>query len=170
MSKLLENAFKDKTKCCFLFFLSSDLSAIISTLFMIVKKKELFNQITVSFAVYILFCIACFICNFTMIAFSKFLRYDYNVYNRYAINYYYDHYNDEEIDFDGVRHAFKVKLITLTFVHLFLIVIMIYYYSVICNYVEEMENKKNEYNQEYIEKIKRSTNNTYNINSMKLKN
>ncbi|KAG4089027.1 hypothetical protein H8356DRAFT_1367764 [Neocallimastix lanati (nom. inval.)] len=105
-----------------------------------------------------------------MIAFSKFLRYDYNVYNRYAINYYYDHYNDEEIDFDGVRHAFKVKLITLTFVHLFLIVIMIYYYSVICNYVEEMENKKNEYNQEYIEKIKRSTNNTYNINSMKLKN
>jgi len=66
-----------------------------------------------------------------MIAFSKFLRYDYNVYNRYAINYYYDHYNDEEIDFDGVRHAFKVKLITLTFVHLFLIVIMVIKYMII---------------------------------------
>ncbi|ORX78930.1 hypothetical protein BCR32DRAFT_294752 [Anaeromyces robustus] len=109
------------------------------------KKLFLLSQLTITLAIYIFFCFACFSCIFVTLLFGEAYRKSYNIYHIYT-NYYFDDHPDSNLEYEEVKSKIKTKFIVETIFYILSLLIMIYYYKVTSAYIEI---KKASYGEDY---------------------
>jgi len=131
-------------------------------------EKNIFHKEAVTgFAIYILFCIACYICNILLLICAEFLRDEYNLFNYYTDAFVSEH-PESEMTFDERKHSYKLKYFGLSFVHLLVLIILLYYYYTIKEYIIDKQSRNDLYGRHLVdglrlsvEKFKKSSRNNF---------
>ncbi|KAL6632663.1 hypothetical protein U3516DRAFT_821150 [Neocallimastix sp. 'constans'] len=121
------------------------------------QKSFLLKQVTVVFAVYIFFSLACFCCNFITLIFGDCYRETYNLFTVYT-DFYLEENPDTKLEESEIKKNLKTKFYLEVVAHMLSLGFMIYYYITTSSYVEKI----NETEEIYIHKI--LDNNNFNIN------